>query len=236
MTTERNFEKPVLIEVEGSCDGSGKSTALEVLYDELTAKGLKVLKMREVGNSHDPNAVKLREIILNPDTVINGKAMEMIFAAMRLMNGDFLKSVAGQYDVVLNDRGYIQHLAYCDHNTDVAFTSDLYQMFLEGYSHMPDLVVFMKVSPETSLARRKHRNEKNGITKVDVIEAKGHEFQVKVSESFDKYIKQYEGIINVIQVNGEGTKEEVIERLKPVADEIYVTFGEPQPETEAAGA
>lgn len=211
-------EIPIVVEVEGT-DGSGKTTALEVLYKELTALGLRVLKTREVGNPYDAKASKLREIILDPDMPMDGKAMELVFAAMRIMNLRYYESVADQYDVILNDRGWLSHLSYTDHNVTPEFTDRLYQQFLAGEVHLPDIAVFLKTSPEVAMNRRRSRNAANDV-KVDVIEAKGEGYQLQVAGSFVKYLEQYEDLFKQIVVNGDADKEGVASQLKQVASQI----------------
>ena len=85
------------IEVEGT-DGAGKTTALKYLLDKLQQNNKRVLETRDVGCPHIPACVKLREIVLDPNSNLSGETMEFIFAGMRLENDKFYKSVAENYD------------------------------------------------------------------------------------------------------------------------------------------
>ena len=171
-----------LIEFEG-IDGSGKTTAYKYVAAQLEAKGLRVLTTREVGSPHIPVCTKLREVILDPNTKMDGKAMEFVFAAMRVENTIFYQKVDNDYDIILNDRGWFSHLAYTDHNVDQYFTSLLYLQNLIEFTRLPDEVVFLDIDPELAAGRRVSRGEQE-----DAIEIKGNEFQKRVYDSFLKYL------------------------------------------------
>lgn len=166
------------IEFSGG-DGSGKTTALTYFCDQLEARGFKVLRTREVGSPHIPACVKLRETILDPNQQLDGKTMEFVFAAMRVENQKFYKSVEDQYDFIVSDRGWLCHLAYTDHNESPEFTDLLYGVVMTQLTRLPDRVFLFNVDPEVSLGRRTRRGQA-----VDAIEAKGPEFQRKVLGSY----------------------------------------------------
>jgi dTMP kinase len=170
------------IEVEGT-DGAGKTTALKYLIEQLQAKGSKVLETREVGSPLIPINVELRKTVLSPDSGLSGEAMELIFAAMRFENDKLYNKVGKDYDFIISDRGWLSHLAYTDHNVNEEFTKELYLDFLASHTQMPDVVIYFSVNTETALKRRVSRGEG-----MDVIEAKGVEFQELVRNSFEKYI------------------------------------------------
>jgi len=203
-----------IIDFEG-IDGSSKTTSLKFVAEQLRERGYRVIETREVGNTHIPTAVKLREIVLSPDSEMNGRAMELVFSAMRLMNQDFYKKVEGEYDFCLNDRGWFSHLAYTDHNVDEAFTYALYPGLLEKYSQFPNIVIHLVVNPQTALERRHLRN---GV--VDVIEAKGPIFQEKVAASFEKWKKRYASQVNVWNVIADGDLASVQKQLLGLVDNL----------------
>ena len=176
------MKKGLKIEVEGT-DGAGKTTALKYMIEQLQKRGVSVLETREVGNPHIPICVKLRETVLSPDSNLSGEAMELIFSAMRFENDRYYKSLGDQYDMIISDRGWFSHLAYTDHNVSKEFTNDLYMKFLRQYTNTPDVVIYFSVNTETALKRRVKRGGA-----VDVIEAKGIEYQELVRESFVKYL------------------------------------------------
>lgn len=201
--------KMIKVEVEGT-DGAGKTTALKYLIQQLTRKGQKVLETREVGSPLIPVNVKLREVVLDPNSDMSGEAMEMVFAAMRFENDRHYKKVGKKYDMIISDRGWFSHLAYTDHNVSPDFTEDMYLNFVGNYTEMPDVVIYLKVDGETALARRVRRGEE-----ADVIELKGVEFQEKVRESFNKYIQksQVETDIQLIMIDATKDLENVKKQI-----------------------
>lgn len=209
-------------------DGSGKSTAWKYLADQLEARGFRVLRTREVGSPHIPVCSKLRELVLDPAVNMDPKAMEFIFAAMRIENQKFYDSVQDQYDFAISDRGWFDHLAYTDHNVNPDFTTVLYNWVVLPNTTLEEYVIYMKIDPRVSWDRKQAR----GTT--DVIENKGLEFQEKVSDSFDKYTLQYARVytsddetvhddgIHVHQINAEGAIEEVQAELDSFIDQVLL--------------
>jgi dTMP kinase len=172
-----------VIEVEGT-DGAGKTTGLTYLIKKLQSLNKNVLETREVGSPLIPACVELRKIVLNPESNMPGTAMEMVFAAMRILNQDLYSKVGNNYDYIVSDRGWLSHLAYTDHNVDTQFTEKFYDGVVGPLTKQPDIVLYFSVNTETALKRRVKRG-----TGMDVIEMKGVEFQELVRGSFEKYIK-----------------------------------------------
>ncbi len=180
-------------------DGSGKTTSLKYFIEQLRFKGLRVLETREVGNPHVQACVKLREFVLNPENNLSGAAMEFIFAAMRIENEKFYKSVEGEYDYIISDRGWFSHLAYTDHNVSPEFTELFYTKVVGLLTGRPDQVIFLNCLPEVALARRTLRN---GF--VDAIEAKGPRYQELVYKSFIEHFNANRTIpVAHIDANGD---------------------------------
>lgn len=196
------------IEIEGT-DGAGKTTALHYLNELLIGEGHKTLVTREVGSPLHPTLVKLREVVLSPTANLDGKTMELIFSAMRLEH-DKLLSTVDKNTIILSDRGWLSHLAYTDHNVSEDFTENLYQKMIKNYTDMPDLIIYMRIDEDVALKRRTSRGEG-----VDVIEAKGSDFQRKVRHSFEKYINQG-GLPSVITIDANQDIRGVEEQLRGV--------------------
>lgn len=200
-----------VIEVEGT-DGAGKTTALKYLIERLRAAGKTVLETREVGAPMIPVCVKLRELVLDPASNLSGEAMEFIFAAMRLENQKYYKTVADQYDFIVSDRGWLSHLAYTDHNVSSEFTDKFYGAVVEDMTQEADLVMYLSVNTETALQRRVKRG-----TGMDVIEMKGVEFQEKVRKSFE-FHKQFLRKARLVEVDAnqtvDGVRSQIDEMLK----------------------
>ena len=176
------MKKAKIIEFEGT-DGAGKTTALKYFIERLRAQGKTVLETREVGNPHIPVCVAMRETVLSPNSGLTGAEMEVVFAAMRVLNQAFYRSVQNEYDYIVSDRGWLSHLAYTDHNVNEEFTDKLYLNVMKDITKMPDAIAYLNVDTETALKRRVKRG-----TGMDVIEMKGIGFQNKVRDSFMEHI------------------------------------------------
>jgi len=175
--------KALRIECEGT-DGAGKSTALEYLVKKLQEKGKRIAKTREVGSPLIPVCVEMRKTVLDPESGMTGAEMEMVFAAMRVLNQAHYRKIEKDVDYIVSDRGWLSHLAYTDHNESVEFTNKLYNNLLATFTELPDIVLYFNVNTDTALKRRQKRG-----SGMDVIEMKGVEFQEKVRGSFMKYIE-----------------------------------------------
>ena len=213
------MKKNLKIEVEGT-DGAGKTTALKYMLGQLAAKGQTVLETREVGNPHIPICVKLREMVLAPESNLSGEAMELIFSAMRFENDRFYKALPVPYDMIVSDRGWFSHLAYTDHNVSRQFTTDLYLKFLKNYTQTPDIVIYFAVNTETALKRRVKRGGA-----IDVIEAKGIEYQEQVRESFESYLAQIEASAPgalVYRIDANDTLEGVQSQMDTIVSHILM--------------
>lgn len=208
------MKKGLKIEIEGT-DGAGKTTALKYLIEQLKARGSTVLETREVGSPLIPINVKLRELVLSPESNLSGEAMELIFSAMRFENDKLMTREQSKYDFVVSDRGWFSHLAYTDHNVSKTFTRDLYLNFMAKYTALPDVVIYFSVNTDTALKRRVKRGEA-----MDVIEMKGVEYQELVRESFNKYLNKYANDILILEVDANDT----IEGVRAQMDSIINTL------------
>lgn len=209
--------KALRIEIEG-VDGSGKTTGLKYLIEQLEKKGQRVLETREVGSPLIPTCVKLRELVLSPESNMSGESMELVFSAMRLLNQDYYKKVENNYDFIVSDRGWLSHLAYTDHNVSEDFTKKLYTNFVAEITELPDVVIYFNVNTDTALKRRVKRG-----TGMDVIEMKGVGFQEKVRESFMKYMEQLPPTTDVFVIDANQDVEGVRKQLDAIISVLSAT-------------
>lgn len=214
----------IKIEFEG-VDGSGKTTGLKFFAEKATAMGLDIVETREVGNPHIPACVKLREFVLDPESNLGGSSMEFIFSAMRMENQRWLNKIQEEnpkLNFVVSDRGWFSHLAYTDHNISEQFTEDLYGSVLSKHTTLPDVVIYFAINTETALHRRNLRNGK-----VDVIEAKGVEFQEKVRQSFVKHmtLAQEKNLCKFYVVDANRDLDDVKRQLEVILVKIAAEVG-----------
>lgn len=164
-------------------DGSGKTTALNHVYEELIRLGVRVEKTREVGAPQIPESMALRELVLNKNNKMSPEAMEAAFLSMAVMKEDWLASLKG-IDVVLVDRGYLCHAAYGAAScSNWEFMRTLLMVY-QKISHRKALPVYFDITLETSKARRNHRGLGG-----DKIEDQGDAFFSKVLSAYESNIR-----------------------------------------------
>jgi len=230
----RTENLPLVIEVEG-VDGVGKTTAFKYIKEKLAEKFL-LTTFRENGNELVPECLKLRQIVLDPESNLSNTAMEMLFSAMRVENKAYLKGYAERCEQLrsdkqasaLVDRGWLSHLAYTDHNVSKEFSEQFYGFYIKSLTYVPNYVIYLEAPREVTLARRADR----GLP-ADKIEAKGDEFQGRVKSSFEQYIEDPTNYANLLfRVDASGTKESVAHQLDQAVDAILADLGLLQGRTE----
>jgi len=170
-------------------DGCGKTTQIDQISKWLPKSGLmrknsKLIKTREPGGSL--LGQKIRNLIL--DTNQNNKPTSLsellLYSADRAEHVSKIISPAlNKEDWVLSDRFSDSTLAYQGYgrNINLKIIKNLETIVCQGET--PDLTIFLDISPEESIFRRK-----NEIP--DRIESEGIRFLEKVSQGFKLIAKE----------------------------------------------
>ena len=170
-------------------DGCGKTTQIDQISKWLPKSGLmrknsKLIKTREPGGSL--LGQKIRNLIL--DTNQNNKPTSLsellLYSADRAEHVSKIISPAlKKEDWVLSDRFSDSTLAYQGYgrNINLEIIKNLESIVCQGET--PDLTIFLDISPEESIFRRK-----NEIP--DRIESEGIRFLEKVSQGFKLIAKE----------------------------------------------
>lgn len=181
------MHKGLFITFEG-CDGSGKTTQLNLLADFLKEKGCEVLITRE------PGAVglgeKIRELLLNYDGEVSQKCESFLFLADRAQHIDtIVKPAVEKGIIVLCDRHTDSTIAYQGHGRGLNIDELNKLNTLATGGMKPDLTLLFDVDSETSMQRV-------GTNK-DRMESAGLEFQKKVRNGYLTLAKQEPNRIKV---------------------------------------
>jgi dTMP kinase len=187
----------LFISLEG-IDGSGKSTQARLLAEAL---GPGTLTIREPGGTEA--AERIRELLADPALEIDPFAELLLFSAAR---ADLLNRVvrpaleAG--GTVVADRFADSSVAYQGGGRDLGTSHvlSLVDTTIDGL--WPDLTVLVRVEPEIGLARAGGE---------DRFEAEGLDLQRAVAEAYEEIAQIASD--RVVVVDGEGTVEEVHERV-----------------------
>ncbi len=201
--------KGKLITFEG-CEGCGKSTQTRLLKEYLEKNGVDFIIAREPGGTEISE--KIRAVILDK----NNKAMAdeceaLLYAASR---AQIIKEVVlpalDDGKLVILDRYIDSSLAYQVYARGLSFD---FVKKINSYCFekcMPDLTIFMNVSPDEAFKR------KGGVDAEDRIELAGIDFHRKVYNGYLELAKTFSD--RIVPFDCKGTKLEtnakIIEYLK----------------------
>jgi len=200
--------KGLFISFEGN-DGSGKSSAIKSLYDELQKEGYEVILTREPGGSKI--AEKIRNVILDTDNIGMDNITEaLLYAASRRehIKKTILPALnAGK--IILCDRFLDSSLAYQGSARSIGIDKvyKLNQFATDGL--LPDLTILVCVHPEIGLSRI-NKDERT----LDRLELEKLDFHNKVYEGYQILKEKFKD--RIVEINGEKSKEEVKEEVERV--------------------
>lgn len=195
--------KGLFISFEGG-EGSGKSSAINVVKEKLEADGYKVVVTREPGGISVSE--QIRDVILAVDNKMSKETEALLYAASRVehLYTKVIPLVNDGY-IVLSDRYIDSSLAYQGHARGIGIEKVLeINMFAKEY--LPKVTYFFDVRPEVGLERIKGRD------KIDRLDLEEFDFHKRVYDGYKEVCRLYPE--RVKPINGERALEEII-------DEVY---------------
>jgi dTMP kinase len=204
---KRNF----FIAFEG-LDGSGKSTHVKILADNLKEKGLKIYTTAEPTNSRI--GLIIRDIFKHRMEA-DHRTIAALYAADRLdhllnKTDGILKKLEEGYSVI-TDRYYFSSYAYHGVHMDMDWV--IQANSLSADLLRPDLNIYIDVSPETSMARlNRGRSSTELYESVDNLE----KVREKYFEAFEK-LKEKE---RICIINGDRPEEEISKDIWQAVSQI----------------
>lgn len=196
------------ISFEGG-EGSGKTTLIEMLSNELNQLGYKIIKTREPGGSKI--AEEIRNVILNIDNVkMDYRTEVLLLAASRRQHlSEIIIPALNEGKIIICDRYVDSSLAYQGYarglGIDEVFEINKYAT--EGI--LPDLTIYIDVDPNIGLARIK-----NNRRKVDRLDLEKISFHQKVREGYLKIAKMFKD--RIVVIDGNRSAEEIYKDIKEV--------------------
>ena len=191
-------------------DGSGKSTALEKIYDFLVENGIECIKTRE------PGGIKISEDIRNiildtKNTEMDRKTEALLYAAARRQH--LVEKVIPELEkgkIVLCDRFIYSSLAYQGYARGIP-VDEIFQInkFAIG-EYMPDLNIFFDISPEVGLSRI----QKNKDREVNRLDLEKLDFHNRVREGYYKLVEKNKDKFAII--NAEKSIDEVFNETRDI--------------------
>ncbi len=173
----------VFVAFEG-VEGSGKSTQVHALADQLQAEGREVLVTREPGGP--PVAERIRDVLLDPSLAgMNPRTEALLYAAARTehLHRVVLPALeAGK--VVISDRFLDSSLAYQGYGRGLG-ADEVADMNRWGIDEvLPHVVVLLQLDPEEGLRRAAERGDRDGAHPKDRIEQEELAFHQRVADGY----------------------------------------------------
>jgi len=193
-------QKKNLITIEG-IDGCGKSLLAQSLYKLLCDKGLDIVLTKEPGSTNLGQG--LRKILHEQKKDVCDLSEYLLFAADRAQH--FVQVVLpalNENKIVISDRMADSSLAYQGYGRglDIDMIKTVNKWTMQDIE--PDLVFYVKIDPQTALARVAKRNEK-----LTSFEKEKLDFWQRVINGFEFIFKDRK---NVITLDGRLKPEEVL--------------------------
>lgn len=170
MTDKGEVERGLFLTLDG-IDGVGKSTQIQRLSDYLTARGHKVLAVRDPGSTEI--GMKLRELLLDSQLEIHRRTEAMLFMASRCeMIEKTIRPALDEGTCVISDRFLLANVVYQSVGGEVP-AEKLWQMgHLANDGLMPDITVLLDMPAEAALgriARPADRMEQRGVEYMEAV-------------------------------------------------------------------
>lgn len=166
-------------------DGSGKSTQLRLLADDLRFRGYNVLTTLQPGGT--PLGRRLREAFLDTEENIAPMAELLLFAADRAQHVEFLiKPALEEGKIVISDRYADATTAYQGAGRGFSPTVIKQAIQLATGGLKPDLTLFFDLPIETGLQRTHKRNEMGELK--NRLDKENNEFYKRVRDAYHEII------------------------------------------------
>jgi len=187
------LKRGVLISIEG-IDGSGKSTLANKLRDKLLKDNLDILLTYEPGDS--ALGKHLRKIVNQRDFTMCGKAEFLLFAADRAQH--FQETIIPNLQknkLIISDRMGDSSVAYQGYgrSENIDKIKEINKWAMQN--HEPDIILYIKISPELAVARLQKRKGKPTS-----FEKEKEKFTKKLVHGFEEIFKNKN---NVVTLDGE---------------------------------
>ena len=153
-TTYQILPGGLFIVFEG-IDGTGKSTQINLLADDLKELGYSVVTTCEPTNG--PYGQKIRQLFVNRAAVSHEEELELFMADRRQHVEAVIRPALAMGKVVLSDRYYLSTVAYQGAN---GLDPDDILVRNKAFAPIPDLALILEIEPAVGIHRiQKHRQE-----------------------------------------------------------------------------
>lgn len=203
------MKKGLFIVFEGG-EGTGKTTAIDAIYDWITENNFECIKTREPGGIKISE--QIRQVILSKDNKeMDPKTEALLYAAARRQHlVEKVIPALNQGVIVLCDRFIDSSLAYQGYARNLGIEEVLsINKFAIG-EYMPDISVLFDLDPKIGLARIAN-NDCREVNRLDIEKLEFHE---RVREGYDIVYKNNNH--RIVKIDANNTKENVINQIKSI--------------------
>jgi dTMP kinase len=190
-------------------EGSGKTTIINSLYEELRTIGYEVIKTREPGGSKI--AEEIRRVILKIDNEnMDYKTEALLYAASRRQHlVEVIIPALNEGKIVLCDRYIDSSLAYQGHARGLGI-DEVYRINEYAIGGLlPDYTIYIDVLPETGLKRIKKANRE-----MDRLDLETSNFHSLVREGYLKVASMYPK--RIIVLDGDKPIDDLYQNIKDI--------------------
>lgn len=190
------MKKGLFVTLEGP-EGSGKSTIMKMIEEDLNKSKIEYVSTREPGGIDI--AEQIREVILNKsNTAMDERTEALLYAASRRQHmAEKVIPALEEGKIVICDRFIDSSLAYQGYARGIGIDEvmRINEFAIEGY--MPDLTIYLDIEPKIGL----ERIAKNKQREVNRLDLENLEFHNKVREGYLKILKTYSNRIKRVDAN-----------------------------------
>jgi dTMP kinase len=195
-----------LIVFEGA-EGVGKTTQIRRLGETLTARGMRLLTVREPGGTAVGDAI--RRVLLDPGPELSARSEALLFMASRAELVDrLIRPSLAQGLVVIADRFFLSTYAYQIAGRGLADDDVTAANRFATGGLVPDLTILLQLPVSSALARTDSRGAR------DRIEAADDDFHHRVAAAFERFTdpawqRSHPESGPVVAIDGAGSIDEV---------------------------
>jgi dTMP kinase len=195
----RSVTRGRLITVEG-LDGAGKSTLVEALANEVTARGCNVETLREPGGVD--LSERIRELVKDPAHAVTDRAEALLYAAARAqLVEERVSPLLQRGTIVILDRFVDSSLAYQGAGRRLGIGEvRAINLFATG-NLQPDRTLLLRISPAAARARQLGRGAESGREGGDRLEREGEQFFAAIAEAYEELAQVEPERIRVIDAS-----------------------------------
>ena len=203
------MKKGLFIVFEGG-EGTGKTTAIESVYDWIRGKGLDCIKTREPGGIKISE--EIRQVILDKENVkMDGRTEALLYAAARRQHlvEKVIPALESGY-IVLCDRFIDSSLAYQGYARGLGIDEVMSINEFAIGEYMPDISILFDLDPKIGLERINSNNQRE-VNRLDLEKLDFHE---RVREGYNIVYNSNKD--RIVKINAEKTKEEVFKDIQNI--------------------